>query len=98
MRLLKKYREHICEEVEGAQEYAEKYVESKARGESGRASKYREMAYDELKHAETVRDMAFEDMQKLAAVTPLPSEDEEEWNKVNKHCFEEIALVKHMLS
>ena len=47
MRAIKKYVEAIEEEIEGAKDYAEKYVEAKAKGDIGRANRYKEMAGDE---------------------------------------------------
>ena len=51
MRSIKKYVDHINEEIEGAKEYAENYIEWKARGNIQRANSYRDMAQDELNHA-----------------------------------------------
>lgn len=51
MKKIKEYVEAIDEELEGAKEYAEKYVECKAKDNMQSATKYKEMANDELKHA-----------------------------------------------
>jgi hypothetical protein len=58
MRSIKKYVEAIEEELEGAKDYAEKYVEAKAKGETNKASRYHEMANDELKHSTYIHEWA----------------------------------------
>jgi hypothetical protein len=51
MRAIKKFVDMIKEELESAEEYAEMYVEAKAKNDIPAANKYKEMANDELKHA-----------------------------------------------
>ncbi len=97
MKLVKDYIEHLCDEVEGAMDYAEKYIECRAKGESSRASKYREMASDELNHASFVRDMAYQDIKRISEMMVIPMDVEDEWDKAVKHCDEKMALVKRML-
>ena len=55
MKILDHMIEDLEEEVDGAREYAEKYIECKAKGNTARATKYKEMAMDELKHAGYIR-------------------------------------------
>jgi hypothetical protein len=69
MRSIKKYVDHIEEEIESAKEYAEKYVELKAKGENSAASKYREMAEDELKHANYIHEFAVKEIEQLSKFT-----------------------------
>lgn len=97
MKLVEKYIDHICEEVEGAMDYAEKYIEYKAKGESSRASRYRDMASDELGHAAAVRDMAHQDIQRIQAIMPLAIDDEEMWKAAVKRSDEKMAIVKQMI-
>jgi hypothetical protein len=52
MKMLEKFMDHISGELEGAMEYAEKYIENKAKGNTMRANVFKEMAGDELRHAE----------------------------------------------
>jgi ferritin len=94
MRLLEKLIENIEEELEGAKEYAERYIECKARGNNQRASKYKEMAHDEIRHAEEIYSFADTDVEAIRRVHPLSVEDEEEWARAVKKMHECIARVK----
>ena len=64
MKLLDNMMDHICDELDGAWEYAEKYLENKAKGDA-RYSKYRDMALDEVSHAEILYSFAISDIERL---------------------------------
>ena len=96
MRVIKELVDHIKEEVEGAMEYANKYAEYKVLG-SPRASTYRQMAYDELSHADKIHEFAVEEIQKARAVMTPPVEMEEKWNHEHKKFIEEVAKIKMIL-
>ena len=98
MKMIKKYVDTIAEEIEGAKEYAEKYVECKAKGNTARAQKYKEMATDELKHTTYIHDMAIQDIEELKKIYTPPVEMEEKWDKVHKEYVESVAWVKQMLT
>lgn len=88
----------IDEELEGAKEYAECYLDAKAHNNSQWASRYREMATDELKHAGYVHDRAVEEIDKLRSVYTPPAEMEEMWNISHKKYIERAAWIKTMLA
>ena len=96
MRVIKELVDHIKEEVEGAMEYANKYAEYKVLG-SPRASTYKQMAYDELSHADKIHEFAVEEIQKARAVMTPPVEMEEKWEHEHKKFIEEVAKIKMML-
>lgn len=98
MKIIDRYIDHMCEEVEGAMDYAEKYIEYKAKGEMSKASRFREMANDEIGHGNSIRDMAIDDIKKISEVTQLPAAEEEKWDAALKRYSEKTALVKVMLS
>ena len=98
MRAIKKYIEAIEEEIEGAKDYAEKYVEAKAKGDIGRANRYKEMAGDEIKHATYVHEWALADTEMLSKVYTPPVEMMEKWEKAHKEYVEKIAWIKQMLA
>lgn len=98
MRTIKNYVEKINEEIEGAKEYAEKYVEEKAKGEMTKANKYREMANDELKHAGYIHDFATTEISDLEKVYTAPVEMLDKWERAHKEYVEKVAWIKQMLA
>lgn len=81
MRIVKKMIDHINDELDGAAEYAEKYIENRAMGKTTRASAYREMAKDELRHAGNIYGYAIEDIEAIKKVYAMSPEAEEMWEK-----------------
>lgn len=98
MRMIQKYVEAIDEELEGAKNYAEKYVEHKAKGNSSAATKYKEMAHDELKHAGYEHEWATKEIEELSKVYTPPAEMLEKWEKAHKGYVESVAWIKQMLA
>ena len=98
MKSIKKYVDHIEDEIEGAKEYAEKYVEFKARGDSQRASHYKEMASDELKHAMFIHEWAVEEVERISKVYTPPAAMQEKWDLEHKKYVEEVAIIKQILN
>lgn len=98
MRSIKAYVEHIDEELEGAKDYAEKYVEAKAKGNMSMANKYKEMASDELRHAGYVHEFAVAEIDALSKVYTPPVEMQKKWEESHKEYVEKAAWIKQMLS
>lgn len=97
MRAIEKLCEAITDELEGAKEYAEKYVEMKSFPETNFSQKYREMAYDELKHAGYMKEIAEKRIRDIGNVVTLNTEDEELWHRTQKKYHECVAIIKLML-
>jgi hypothetical protein len=97
MRHIKKWVDMLDEEIEGAKDYAEKYVECKVKGHSTRANKFKEMAHDELKHCGYIHEMAVQDIEELRKVYTPPAEMQEAWDKAHKHYVEKVAWIRQML-
>lgn len=97
MKMLEQMRDSINEELEGAREYAEKYILNKAMGKP-RAAAYKAMAQDELRHASHVYGFAVEDVEAIRRVHALSPEDEEMWERELKHYADCDAKIKMMLS
>ena len=97
MKLINDFIEEIRDEVESAEDYADDYIESKARGNVPRAHKYREMALDELKHAENVRDFSIADMESVRKVYTPTEEDLEHWSRELHKINDDIATIHRML-
>ena len=88
----------IEEEMEGAKEYAEKYVECKAKGDMNRANRYKEMANDELKHSSYIHEWAVKEIEEISKVYTAPVEMVEKWDKAHKEYVEKVAWIKQMLA
>lgn len=97
MRKIKEYVDHLKEEVEGAKEYAEKYIECKAKGNTQRANRYKEMASDELKHATYIHEWAVMEVEEISRVYKPPVDMMEKWEHEHKKFVEEVALIKKIL-
>ena len=98
MKNIKKYVELLDEEIEGAQDYAEKYIECKAKGNIARANRFKEMATDELKHCGYIHEMAIQEIDEIKKVYTAPVEMQEKWDREHKLYVEKVALIKQMLT
>jgi hypothetical protein len=98
MKLIKDYVDKIDDEIEDAKEYAEKYVEYNVKGDMTRASRYKEMANDELKHATYIHEWAVKDIEEISKVYVAPADMQEKWNKAHKEYVDRVAWIKHMLA
>ena len=98
MTKIKKLAEHIEEELCGAKDYAEKYVECKAKGDMQWANRYKEMANDEIKHAGYLHDKILADIEELSKVYTPPTEMLDKWEKDHKKYVEKSAWIKQMLA
>lgn len=98
MKIIDKMIESLMEEVEGAQEYAEKFVENKARGDINRANRFKEMSHDELKHAGYIRDLCIVDLDELKKVYTMTDAEEEAWERACRCANEKMAIIRHMLA
>lgn len=98
MKAIKVLVDKISDEICDAKEYAECYVESKAKGDSSWANRYKEMANDELRHATYLHELVVTKIEELEKVFQAPEEMQEEWDKAHAHFVEKVAWIKQMLS
>lgn len=98
MKLIKNYVDHMIEELEGAKDYAEKYVECKANGNMAHANKYKEMAQQELNHAMNIHSFATEAVDKLSNIYTPPVDMQDKWEHAHKEYVEKAAWIKQMLT
>lgn len=98
MKKIKEYVDHIDEELESAQDYAEKYVEFKAKGSIQTANQYKEMANDEIKHAMYIHEWAVKEIEEISKVYTPPVEMMEKWKHAHKTYVEKVAMVKQILA
>lgn len=98
MKKIQKLVEQIKEELEGAKEYAETYLDLKARGQTAWAGKCKSMAEDEIRHSQIAHDYAVEEIAILSKVYTPPVDMEEKWKTAHKEYVEKTAWIKQMLS
>ena len=98
MKLIEKMLDHLEDEVDGATEYAEKYLENKAKGDMNRANKFKEMSNDEIKHAGYLFAMDTMDVDDIKKVYQMSADELHAWEHGAKHINEKLALVKQMLT
>lgn len=97
MKIIKNLVEHIKEEVEGAKDYAEKYVEFKAKGNLPIANQYKEMSNDELKHAMFFHEQAVKEIESLSKIYTPPTNMLEKWEHEHKEYVESVGLIRQIL-
>lgn len=99
MKKIKDYVDGISDELCSAKEYIEKALWYKAKGDSTRYSKYREMSNQELEHALNLHQFAVEDIEKLESVYPdIPQDMLDSWNKSHNEFVEKTAWIRQMQS
>lgn len=97
MRIIQQYVEAIDEELEGAKEYAEKFVEARVKGDTATANRYREMVNDELKHASYEHEWAIREIGELSKLYTPPVSMQEKWDKEHKKYVEAVSQIRQML-
>lgn len=97
MKKIKEYIETIDEEINGAKDYIEKALWYKAKGDTNRYAKYKEMSMQELGHAMTIHQFASEDIVELKKVYPdIPEEMQAAWDNSHNSYVERVAWIKQM--
>lgn len=98
MKRIKELVDKIEDELEGAKEYAESYLDYKVKGNNSRATQLKSMAQDELNHANNIHEIAVSEIAELRKVYTPPVEMEEVWEKSHKEFVERAAWIKQMLA
>lgn len=98
MTKIKKLADEIMDELDSAKEYAEEYLTYKAKENSTWANRYKEMATDELKHADYIHDRAISEIEELKKVYTPPQEMLEKWDADHRKYIEKAAWIKQMLT
>lgn len=98
MRKIKELVGRIDDELNSAEEYAEKYIEYKADGDSSMASKFMEMASQEMSHANTMHDIAVKEIEKVSAVFNAPADMREKWDKSHAEYIQRASRIKSMIN
>lgn len=98
MKRIKKLVDKLNEEICGAKDYAEKYLEHKAKSDTTWANRYMEMAEDELRHAEYIHELVVKEIEEMRSVFTPPVEMMERWDRAHKKYVEKVAIIKQLLA
>lgn len=97
MERIKKLADEMMEEICSAKGYAEKAVMYKVNGESNWSNRFREMANDELKHANYLHELIVGEIEKIRTIYVPPAEMMEKWDKDHAKYISKAAWVRQML-
>ena len=98
MTRIKELADQMKDELCSAKDYAEEYLSYKAKGDSGWANRYAEMAHDELKHADYIHERAVSEIDQLRSVYTPPEDMLAKWDQDHKKYVEKAAWIRQMLS
>lgn len=98
MTRIKHLADQIKDELESAKDYAEEYLTYKAKGNGEWASRYKDMATDELKHAGYIHERTVSEIEQLRTVMTPPEEMMQKWEHDHREYIEKAAWVKQMLA
>ena len=98
MTRIKKLADEIKDELCSAKDYAEEYLTFKSKGDSNWANRYKEMAQDELKHANYIHERVVADIEELRKVYTPPQDMMDKWDADHKKYIEKAAWIRQMLA
>lgn len=98
MKIIKEYVDMIDEELEGSLRYAEMYIEYKSKSDGYWYDRFKEMALDELKHAEYIHELATKKIEHIRKVYIPTSEMQIKWNESHANYIERAEYIKQLLS
>jgi len=98
MKIIMDLVDKIDDEIMGAKEYAETYLELKASGDANWSNKFKSLAQQELEHSVVIHDYAIQKIEQLKSVYTPPVEMQEVWDKSHKRYIEKVAWIKQMLT
>ena len=73
-------------------------MESRVKNDLTAATKYKEMASDELKHAMYEHEWAVKEIGELSKIYTPPAEMQDVWDKAHREYVEKVAWIKMMLA
>lgn len=98
MRRIKVLADEIKDEIEGAKNYAECYVEYKVKGSTNWSNRFKEMANDELKHATYLHELVVKEIEDISKTITPPQEMMDKWDECHKYFVDKAAWIKQMLA
>ena len=97
MRAIKQAINKIKDEVKGANEYAQEYLELKMSG-SPRTKAYYEMAQQELTHALTLHEFVVKDIEEIRKTYTPTQSMLDMWEHEHGKIIDKIAWIRQILS
>ena len=88
----------VNDEICGAKDYAERYLQAKVDGDGSWANRYKEMANQELQHAMWLHELSVQEINKLKEVYTAPAYMQKKWDETHAKYMETVEFVKDMLS
>jgi len=98
MKRIKKLVHNIKDEIESAECYTEEFLKALVDSNTKTAARMKEMALQELEHADTLHTIAASEIERLSHVITPPPEMMEKWEKHHADYIERVAKVKEILS
>ena len=98
MTRIKELADQMKDELCSAKDYAEEYLSYKAKEDAPWATRYKEMALDELKHADYIHERAVAEIETLRKVYTPPEDMLEKWDHEHKKYVEKAAWIRQMLA
>lgn len=98
MTRIKHLAEKINDELCDAKEYAEMYIDFKAKNSMQWANKFKQLAQDELNHSMILHDYTVAEIEELRKVYIPPQEMLDKWNEEHTKYVEKHAWIKQMLT
>jgi bacterioferritin (cytochrome b1) len=98
MTRIKELADEMKDELHSAKCYAEEYLTFKAKDKNTWATRYKEMAQDELKHAGYIHERVVAEIDELRKVYTPPQEMLDKWDTDHKKYIEKAAWIKQMLT
>lgn len=98
MKFIQKKVEQLREEMDGAEHYAEKFIQERIEGNGERSEIYRKMAKQELEHMNNVHAMLVEDIEALRKYVKPTESMLAEWNKTHEDFINKYNRLTDLLS
>ena len=88
---------HVNDELTGCQMYAEESIKVKARGNTAWATRFKEMASQELQHAQYLHEYVVNEITNIKSVYTPTEKEIEKWDKCDKKIYDKMAVLKVLL-
>lgn len=98
MKIIKKYVDRIVDEIDGANDYTECYINAKIDNNIPLAEKYHKMALDELNHMKINHEIAVEKIEAAKRYFQPTEEMLEMWEETHERYVETVDMITKALS